>query len=67
VASHGAHFAMINAGAVRAGQAYAAGDGFTMGDLYKEFAFDTLTCVIELPGDILQVLSRHAPVPCTIH
>ena len=71
-ATHNADLALINAGAVRGGQEYAAHSGFTMGDLYQEFAFDTLTCLVELPGHILRdsiVSSRNGakPDPSFLH
>jgi len=67
----GVELAMIQGGAVRAMAHYEPGP-FTMGDLFKEFAFDCNQAVIQLPGHIISrsaIESRSGakPAPNFLH
>lgn len=58
----GVELVLLQGGAFRGKAEYAAGQAFTLGDLYAEFGFDTQQAIIELPGDVLAASianSRH--------
>jgi 2',3'-cyclic-nucleotide 2'-phosphodiesterase (5'-nucleotidase family) len=66
LAKEGCELAMIQGGAVRGSSEYKEGAPFTMGDLFKEFAFDAHQALIPLKGSVIaeSVLNtRSAPKP----
>jgi len=67
----GVELVLLQGGGVRGGADYEAGP-FTMGDLYKEFGFETAMAIIPLPGKIIAESiksSREAskPAPNFLH
>jgi 2',3'-cyclic-nucleotide 2'-phosphodiesterase (5'-nucleotidase family) len=65
MASESVELVLLQGGGIRGGADYEAGP-FTIGDLYKEFGFETPQAVIQLPGHIIAESiynSRTAPKP----
>jgi 2',3'-cyclic-nucleotide 2'-phosphodiesterase (5'-nucleotidase family) len=72
----GVDLALIQGGSVRAASEYDVGSGgvgnFTMGHLFKEFAFPTQMAVVQLPGRLIAEAVRHTrsgpkPAPNFLH